>query len=52
MLWALPELRATVEREQWIAAFWAAAAEQQAQQHTTYIMGDPYDTERRKHGVN
>ncbi len=31
VLWALPELRATVEREQWLALFYEAL-QQQAQQ--------------------
>lgn len=28
VLWAMPELHATVERERWISAFWQAAAAQ------------------------
>lgn len=28
VLWAMPELHATVEREQWISAFWQAAQQQ------------------------
>lgn len=41
VLWAMPELHATVERERWISAFWQAAAAQQ------YTQAAAADVERR-----